>query len=759
MNQWGNAVANDLLQLLLHRFGNNFSDITAVKQYWHNLNYLLFSKLNYHLLYGDRPFSLTPFEQHGLIPHELSLFEQEHHDALREFLSLVPPSLFGSSKEVASFREQMLCMELSIQKGSVTLHTGKSERDNTGSYYTPEDLAREVVLAVLATPAGVELMNHPDSLRIADLSCGGGDFFRSTQEVLWERYQIPPSVSCTYFWGIDIDPIALQISICGLLVHAPESRWAEIIGHFHLGNPLLQTDQERSNAEKGALFAIGRLYAPEMGICSSWGPQDGFDLVLGNPPWEKIRMEERVFFSNLCPEIAGLSKKSDRAEKIEALQDSWPQLYSWFREMSDDYAHMSSAKFRHTKIQYAVTGELNTYALFTELSHSVTGRQGITSLIIKSTLATAPAHKKLWGFLMNSGAIDSLALFENTQRIFPIDSRERFAVLTLNHRKNLSFSLAAGLRWPEELRSAKSIPLTAENVTSLNPFSQTLPNITDTESISILRNVHQRLPVFGKVYPHCHFGRLIHLTAHASQIDQQPSPQNVPVYEGKFIERYDARFATFAGMPAEKKYAGKPSARKNEGFPGTKPLPESRYFVHNKLWRQYSAQYPQPFSLCWRSLTSPTNARTTLAMILPTCPTCQSIQLLQTEDNVELLMLLGLFNSLPFDYFVRQKMPGLDLTQSVIRQIPVPRATDYEWQLQFCDRTASLKTHILSCVCARLASEPLLQPLLDSVQTHIYHLPGIENIELEHMLDQLFTQAYGINDTQFCKMKKAFPKY
>lgn len=759
MNQWGKTVAEEMLRLLQDRFRADYSDVKAVKQYWHNLSFLFFSSLNHRLLCGDEPFSPARFQRYGLIPEELALFEEENREAFQRLLHAASEVRPGGPAEVAALRERLLSTELSIRKDHVELREGKAERDNTGSYYTPAELAEEVVRSVLATPAGTELVERGTPLRIADLSCGGGDFFRSAQAVLWEEHQIPRSVSCGYFWGVDIDPIALQISICGLLIHAPEARWPEIIGHFHLGNPLLQAEREHPAAQKGALFATGRLYAPEMGLCPGWAPQGGFDLVVGNPPWEKIRLEERKFFSNLCPEIAEISKKNDRAKKIEALQASWPEVYGWYRELSADYARMSSARFHHPQIKYSVTGELNTYALFTELSYNLTGPQGAASLIIKSTLATAPAHKRIWTFLMGSGAVDSLALFENTEHIFPIDSRERFAVLTLNHRDNPSFRLAAGLSKPGELQSAAYVSLTAEMVAALNPLSNMLPNVTDTGSIGVLRDVHCRLPVFGQVYPDCHFGRLIHLTAHADKIDQRQAPGNVPIYEGKFIERYDARFSTFAGMSDERKYRGKSSAQKIEGPPGGKPLPESRYFVHEKLWREYRTQYPRPFSLCWRSLTSPTNARTTLAMILPTCPTCQSIQLLQTQDDVQLLMLLGLFNSLPFDYLVRLKMPGLDLTQSVIRQIPVPRSSDYEQLLPFHGRTAALKTHILSCVCARLSPEPLLRPLLNGIPEPRYDLPGATELELEQMLDQLFAWAYGMDDAQLDKVKESFPKY
>lgn len=755
MNQWVRTAAEEMLSLLRKKFGADTRDITAVKQYWHNLNALLFSRLNYGRLYGGKPFCAAALERYGLIPRELAQFEAENRDIWEDSPLFSQAGREGAGDRIAELREQLLCVELSIRPDRVELRPGKAERDNTGSYYTPMELAKQIVRYALS--AGQVPIRRGGGLKIADLSCGGGEFFRSAQEVLWEEYQIPPSESCGYFWGVDLDPIALQTSICQLLVHAPEERWPEIISHFRLGNPLLESGQENTAAAKSGLFALGRLYAPEMGIRPGWFPEDGFDLVLGNPPWEKIRLEERKFFLNLCPDIAGIPQKAERAAAIQELRASWPEAHAWYQALSSDYSNMCSAKFRHSLLKHSVSGELNTYALFTELSHRLTGAGGISSLIVKSTLATTPAHRRLWTSLMDCQAVYSLHLFENTGHIFPIDSRERFAVLTLTHRPNHSFHLAAGLRRPEQLLSAAGIPLTAEAVTTINPLSRMIPNVTDTERISVLLTAHRDLPLFETAYPRCRFGRLVHLTAHASQIDKTPAPGNIPIYEGKFIERYDARFSTFAGVPEEKKYAGKSSARKNEGPLGEKPLPESRYFVRRELWDRFAAQYSRPFSLCWRSLTSPTNARTTLAMILPTCPTCQSIQMLQTEDDTELLMLLGLFNSLPFDYFVRLKMPGLDLTQSVIRQIPVPDPAAYERGMVFHGREAAIKTHILSCIYALLRPEALLRPLLDRVRYLVYALPGKSPAELEELLDGLFAAAYGMDGAAFRKIQAEFP--
>jgi hypothetical protein len=146
-------------------------------------------------------------------------------------------------------------------------------------------------------------------------------------------------------------------------------------------------------------------------------------------------------------------------------------------------------------------------------------------------------------------------------------------------------------------------------------------------------------------------------------------------------------------------------------------------------------------------------------MILPTCPTCQSIQTLQTKNDVELLLILGLFNSLPFDYFVRLKMPGIDLTQSVIKQIPVPCADKYEEYAIFNSRNEKVITHILSSVCHLIRKEERLQSLCNSVEHLTYKIDtDISDVNIRKSLDDIFSFAYQIDETTYSQMLKSFSK-
>lgn len=763
MNSITLSISSVLLELIQKRFKGDFSDIKKVKLFWHNFNYLLFSYANLEKLNKKfKNLTLQDFFDLKLIPVALIQFEKENNALISDKLYSCVSLINSNNCNLSLLREFLLNEELTVTKNSVYIKHGKITKDTTGSYYTPKELAQAVVKQSFDSSfSKLTLSKAVSQIRIADLSCGSGEFFRAAQDYLKTRFHISYEDSSTLFWGIDVDPIALQITICELLYHANFLHWKDIIGHFLLANPLISTETESSIDRKNELFALNRIYSHEMGIDFNLHNYiKNFDIILGNPPWEKIRFEERKFFSCCEPQISALSKKDDRKKAIAKLESEWKELFNWVSEISEDYSVMCSSRYNHPYIKYSVSGELSTYALFTELSHSLLNNDGFATLIVKSTLATTPAHKKLWGQLLSKGAIKALFLFENRKKVFNIDSRERFAVISLTKQNNECFDFSAGLETANDLNKCTVISMTAPIVLSINPFTGMLPNVSDIKSINVLIEAHKTMPLFENVYPECHFGRLIHLTAHADQITTTDSDNVLPIYEGKFLEQYDARFSTFAGLSKEKKYASKASSIKIIEKTGYKPIPESRYFAKKNLWEKYKKQYSQDFSLCWRSLTSPTNTRTMIAMILPTCPTCQSIQMLQTESDKELLILLGLFNSLPFDYFVRLKMPGIDLTASVIKQIPVPKPQAYEEIFQYYGRNESLQKHILSGVYHLISDESMLSLLTNRTRELIYPIDNsFTKNEVKNNLDKMFAQAYRISDSDYSKIKSTFPKY
>lgn len=733
-------VTNHLPALLK----DDFSDVGQVKIYKHYLETIVFSCLNAQGLFqpGEIPDPGTALEwmaELGLLSRDICRFFGEHAGLLS---GEIPWRREKAVPSVAALYETLLQQDFQVTETGACYQTGKAIRDTAGAYYTPPQLARALVEDLYWNECRQETPVTERSY--VDFSCGCGEFYQAMLQVLCGEGGADPAELCLRFHGADIDPIALQIAVCGLLPMVPRDRWGEVACHFHLGNPLICTEGEGTYEEKVRLFAQGRYYAAAMGFRRD-GPLLGkrFDVVVGNPPWEKIRFEERKFFKLLCPEISAISQKGEREARIRGLKEERPGLWRCYSAILADYKAYSGLAQAHPMLKESLRGELNTYALFTELALHALAPDGVLSLIVKSSLVTMPTYRDLFRSIARPGHLYALALFDNTKRIFSIDAREKFCILTAGTRCRGQIQLAAGLTDSGELRTCPRASLDYGALEQINPTSAMVPNVSSTRALELLSQVHRDHPVFGEVYPACHFGRIVHLTGHASHIRKTPERGWLPIYEGKFLYQYDARYSTFGDMTDAQKYSAKASARTQPQSDGLKPEPVSRYFIDEAFWDRLRANYPEPYALCWRSLTSPTNHRTMVAMILPTLPTCQSVQLLQISDKRTLLYLLGLFNSTSFDAFVRLKMPGIDLTQSVIRQIPVPRPDVLEQTVSFRGQVGTIEEHILGRVAALLSAEPWTRALAEP-----FLRPERSYEDARGELDQLFVLAYQLDKRQ-----------
>ena len=276
--------------------------------------------------------------------------------------------------------------------------------------------------------------------------------------------------------------------------------------------------------------------------------------------------------------------------------------------------------------------------------------------------------------------------------------------------------------------------------------------MSDLKFLIDMSKAHQ---AFDDVYMNCRFGRLVHLTNHSKMIRKDYVPGYIPIYEGKFIELYTGKYATFNGMSPEEKYKNKASA-KNIIDPQGQEYPESRYFIEENTWKNLSKNFDESMVVAWRSLTSATNRRTMLATILPITPTCQSIQILQLADERQMLHLIALFNSIIFDYIVRLKMVGLDLTQTIIKQIPVPAIEQYDDQIDYKGIVASFSKHIISRLKKLYQDDKRLDKVFSKYDT--YSVDDHRGVLIAE-IDQIIGLLYGLDNVSIKKIAYSFEAF
>ncbi|MBI3968054.1 MAG: N-6 DNA methylase [Chloroflexi bacterium] len=119
----------------------------------------------------------------------------------------------------------------------------------------------------------------------------------------------------------------------------------------------------------------------------------GFDVVLGNPPWERIKLQEEEFFAKRDPEIARAPNKAARQRHIAILAKRDPVLAAEYAAAK--YEAEAQSKFVRGSGRFPLCGrgDVNTYAVFAETMRNLVNVTGRSGIIVPTGIATDDTTK------------------------------------------------------------------------------------------------------------------------------------------------------------------------------------------------------------------------------------------------------------------------------------------------------------------------------------------------------------------------------
>lgn len=408
----------------------------------------------------------------------------------------------------------------------------------------------------------------------------------------------------------------------------------------------------------------------------------GFDVVLGNPPWERIKLQEEEFFAARDRRIAEAARKADRERLIKELPDKNPILYEEYVQTKQ--VAEAQSKFIRASGRYSLTavGDINTYALFAELGRSLMGPQGRMGMVVPTGIGTDDTCKDFFGDLVEKRELASLYDFENRKGLFPsVDSRYRFCLLTLSRQPAELAGFAFFLHRARDLADERRrFSMPPGDLTLFNPNTRTCPTFRTPQDAALTRSVHERIPVLvnertGDNRWGISFLTMFHLANDSHLFKDQPGPGLLPLYEGKMVGLYDHRAASVKYVPSLRTRQNQPVPTRPDQYRDREFRPTPLWWIRSQDIEERLRDWPHPWLLGFKDITSATNERTMIAAILPrvgvghNCPIV--ISSVVREDAIFGVFLLANFNSLVFDYLARQKVGGLHLTYFILKQCPV----------------------------------------------------------------------------------------
>jgi len=420
-------------------------------------------------------------------------------------------------------------------------------------------------------------------------------------------------------------------------------------------------------------------------------------VVLGNPPWERIQVEEQEFFSKHDPHLA---EKSGRARKqaIDALPNDNPGLYqAWtFHKRSIEEVD----QFIKNSGRYPASGKgkLTTQACFVELVSTLLERAGGTSragVVVPLGVATDKASGGLFFGLISKGRLVSLIGFENEDFVFPaVHHSYKFCLLTIAGLDATVSAMAATFfcRSVAEARSRSLIDISAKDVEALNPESKTCPVVRNSSFFGLAQQIYKRwaaIEGMGTLGP---WSLRIHRLFNASDdlhlftaID--PSPERLrrlvrdgvemwPVFEAKMLHQFDHRFGTYVGQTEAQARQGKLPELSDGAHLDPLNLNQSNHWVNAALAEEKLGKHSNAsWIVAVRDVTSAVVVRTAIGCVLPRVASVNTLWHLSFKQDTparKVACFLAILNSFVFDFLARQKVTGVHLSPYMIAQLPCP---------------------------------------------------------------------------------------
>ncbi|MDX0442492.1 N-6 DNA methylase [Sinorhizobium medicae] len=438
----------------------------------------------------------------------------------------------------------------------------------------------------------------------------------------------------------------------------------------------------------------------------------GFDVVIGNPPWERIKLQEQEFFATRDADIATAINAAERERLIKELEKAptgTPMrcLLEEF-ETAKRTAEAASIFARVPgedggRFPLAGRGDVNTYALFAELflrlAHKVGGRAGV---IVPTGIATDATTAPFFGHLIDSHSLHSLYSFENEEFVFPgVHHSFKFCILTIAKDNKappeFSFFLRNVAALEDERRRFR---LLSEEIARISPNTKTAPVFRSTRDAELTAKIYEHVPVLiddgkgaiGNPW-NIEFLAMFHMSNDSGLFKAAADLAGagfrrdginwtngdiryLPLYEAKMIHQFDHRFGDYRVRGDDRGFRVMPETNildyQNPDFEV-----EPFYWVPEPVVKSKKSSRSDVYPIGFRDVTSAVSERTFVSTILPEVGTNHKLPLIFAKSNVDAVLLQSNFSSLVVDYIARTKVGGLSMAMFVIKQLPILPASSY----------------------------------------------------------------------------------
>lgn len=321
-----------------------------------------------------------------------------------------------------------------VKKGFLFFTPNNKDRKATGSYYTPDAIVQYVVHQALYPLVKNKSSEEILKIKICDPSMGSGHFLVSalnyltkaiissnstkfTSDSLVTTDTIRREVLDKCVFGVDINPRSVKLAKMSLWLES-----AEINGKLeNLDDQIKCGDSLVDSSAYANSFSWDKEFFKEKKF-------QGFDALVGNPPWDKVKSNDLDFFRRHSATYGMNSGTANNKEKEKLLKDSKIakeyedynnqniQMLEYFKKSKDYSNQVVDVDGRKTG------GDANKYRLFCERYYRILNKNGRIGIVLPHSVLSDNGATGIRRLFLNEIGLESVIGFENHyngKEIFP----------------------------------------------------------------------------------------------------------------------------------------------------------------------------------------------------------------------------------------------------------------------------------------------------------------------------------------------------
>ena len=528
------------------------------------------------------------------------------------------------------------------------------------------------------------------------------------------------------------------------------------------------------------------------GVWHSWQsarPQGGFDAVIGNPPWDRIKLQEVEWFATRSPELAHAQTAAARENGVNQLRANGSPLASEF-DAAKEQAEALGKMVRASK-HYPLLGggDINLYSLFVERAMELVKPDGIVGLLTPSGIYADKTAANFFKSVSTRGRVGGLYDFENRRLgtdlppFFPdVDSRFKFCALIFGGEERRFRETRCAFFLPDSKTIEdpdRCFTLAPTDFDRVNPNTGTAPVFRTRRDAEITRRIYERHPVLVdrsgggerrawpiRYHTMFHMTNDSHLFRTAEQLDYEGfylvdgnrwargEEIYLPLYQGRMIHQFDHR-ANSVRVNLENThnpYLSEQVTQQQHADPQF--LPQSQYWVPAAA---VEATFTEScdYALAFRDIARPTDVRTVIASIAPKYGYGNSVPMLVPDDAQSATCLVANLNALCLDFVARQKVQGTHVNWYIAEQLAVIAPEDYDREFGNTTARDLVRDHVLRLTYTADDMVPFARDLGCDGPPFIWD--DEERRHLRARLDALYFHLYGLTRDDAEYVLSTFP--